>query len=116
MPFTFPCRRGDAEFNAFGDLLTTLSGEAMPIQWIGRRVYKRSTGTRYPESVLPVRVPSGALGPGEPRCDLFIVGRSSPFSEEMGESRKSNLWGIKADTPRREVHVTSDLKVGPAEF
>jgi hypothetical protein len=55
-----------------GDLLTTLNGEAKPIQWIGRRVYKRSTGTGYPDSVLPVRVPRGALGPGEPRCDLFI--------------------------------------------
>jgi hypothetical protein len=72
MPFTFPCRRGDAEFNAFGDLLTTLSGEAMPIQWIGRRVYKRSTESSYPESVLPVRVARGALGPDAPRCDLFI--------------------------------------------
>src|SRR5262249_6536190 len=55
-----------------GDLLTTLNGEAKPIQWIGRRVYKRSIGTSYPESVLPVRIPREALGPGEPRCDLFI--------------------------------------------
>jgi hypothetical protein len=58
-----------------GDLLTTLSGEAKPIQWIGRRVYKRSTGTNYPQSVLPVRVPRGALGPGKPHCDLFISQR-----------------------------------------
>jgi Hint domain len=55
-----------------GDLLTTLSGEAKPITWIGRRVYRRSTDSRYPPGILPVRVARGALGPDAPRCDLFI--------------------------------------------
>jgi Hint domain len=55
-----------------GDLVTTLSGETRPITWIGRRVYRQSTGSKYPESVLPVRVAKGALGPAAPRCDLFI--------------------------------------------
>jgi hypothetical protein len=55
-----------------GDLVTTLSGEAKPIKWIGRRVYRRPTGSGYPESVLPVRVAKGALGPDAPRSDLFI--------------------------------------------
>jgi hypothetical protein len=55
-----------------GDLLTTFSGEAKPITWIGRRVYRRATDSRYPESVLPVRVAKGALGPDAPHCDLFI--------------------------------------------
>jgi len=54
------------------DPVTTLSGETKPITWIGRRVYKRSTGTSYPESVLPIRVAKGALGPDAPHCDLFI--------------------------------------------
>jgi hypothetical protein len=55
-----------------GDLVTTLSGEAKPIKWIGRRVYRQSTGSRYPESVLPVRVATGALGPDAPHRELFI--------------------------------------------
>jgi Hint domain len=55
-----------------GDLVTTLSGEAKPIIWIGRRVYRRSTDSTYPEGVLPVRVARGALGPNAPHCDLFI--------------------------------------------
>jgi hypothetical protein len=55
-----------------GDLVTTLSGGAKPIQWIGRRVYRRSTGSSYPESVLPVRVAAGALGPDAPHRDLLI--------------------------------------------
>jgi Hint domain len=55
-----------------GDLVTTLNGGAKPIDWIGRRVYRRSTGNKHPESVLPVRVAKGALGPDAPRCDLFV--------------------------------------------
>jgi hypothetical protein len=55
-----------------GDLVTTLSGEAKPITWIGRRVYRRATDSRYPKSVLPVRVARGALGPNAPHYDLFI--------------------------------------------
>ena len=55
-----------------GDLLTTLSGEAKPITWIGRRVYRRSTDSKHPDGILPVRVAKGALGPDAPRCDLFI--------------------------------------------
>ena len=58
-----------------GGLLTTLSGEAKPITWIGRRVYRRSTDGRYPQSVLPVCVARGALGPDAPRRDLFISQR-----------------------------------------
>jgi hypothetical protein len=55
-----------------GDLLATLSGDAKPITWIGRRVYRRGTDSRYPKSVLPVHVARGALGPDVPHCDLFI--------------------------------------------
>jgi Hint domain len=55
-----------------GDLVTTLSGEAKPITWIGRRVYKRSASRRHPESVFPVRVARSALGPNVPHRDLFV--------------------------------------------
>jgi hypothetical protein len=54
------------------DLVATLSGEAQPITWIGRRVYRRATHSGYPESVLPVRVARGALGADAPHCDLYI--------------------------------------------
>jgi Hint domain-containing protein len=55
-----------------GDLLTTLSGETKPIQWIGRRVYKRAIKSSYPKDVWPVRVARGALGPDAPCRDLFV--------------------------------------------
>jgi hypothetical protein len=54
-----------------GDPLMTLSGEARPIEWIGRSVYRLATDCRYPASVLPVRIAMGALGPNLPHCDLF---------------------------------------------
>jgi hypothetical protein len=55
-----------------GDLLTTLSGETKPIQWIGRRVYKRAIHSTYPRDIWPVRVATGALGPNAPHRDLFV--------------------------------------------
>jgi hypothetical protein len=55
-----------------GDLLTTLSGETKPIQWIGRRVYKRAINSSYPKDLWPVRVAKGALGPDAPHRDLFV--------------------------------------------
>jgi Hint domain len=55
-----------------GDLLTTLGGEAKPITWIGRSVYRRSTDSKHPDNLLPVRVAKGALGPDVPHHDLFI--------------------------------------------
>ena len=55
-----------------GELVTTLRGEAKPITWIGRRVYRRSTDSKHPDGILPVRVAKGALGPDAPHCDLFI--------------------------------------------
>jgi Hint domain len=55
-----------------GDLVTTLGGEPKAITWISRRVYRRSTDSKHPESVWPVRVARGALGPNVPHADLFI--------------------------------------------
>jgi hypothetical protein len=55
-----------------GDLISTLSGEAKPITWIGRQAYRRSTDSRHPKSVLPVRVAKGSLGADAPHSDLFI--------------------------------------------
>ena len=55
-----------------GDLLMTVSGEARPIQWIGRRVYKQSIGCSFPKDIRPVRVAKGALGPDAPGRDLFV--------------------------------------------
>lgn len=55
-----------------GDLVTTSSGEAVPVRWIGRQTVSRLFGD--PMRVLPVRIQAGALGGGLPRRDLLVSG------------------------------------------
>jgi Hint domain len=55
-----------------GDQVSSSNGDAKPIQWIARRVYRRSTESRHPDSVLPVRIAKGALAPDVPHRDLMI--------------------------------------------
>jgi Hint domain len=55
-----------------GDLVVGRSGKAKQIEWIGRRLYRRAPGGRWVESIKPVRIAKGALGPGVPHRELFL--------------------------------------------
>lgn len=54
-----------------GDLVLTVSGEAMPVTWVGRR---RVDIARHPDpaSVRPVRIEAGAFEDDVPRRDLMV--------------------------------------------
>lgn len=53
-----------------GDAVTTRSGEAKLVRWIGRRHF--SDGAVHNPDVLPIRIETGALAPGMPQRDLWV--------------------------------------------
>jgi hypothetical protein len=55
-----------------GDSVVTLDGKAKPIEWIGRRLYRRTTNRGWVEAIKPVRIASGALGSGVPHRELLV--------------------------------------------
>ena len=55
-----------------GDLVITGDSEPKPIEWIGRRRYRRPLDGAWPESIKPVRIVRDAFGPNMPHSDLFL--------------------------------------------
>jgi hypothetical protein len=57
---------------AVGDLLLTASGQARPVQWVGRWTVQRKPGKPWSADVRPVRIRQSALGPNTPYTDLYV--------------------------------------------
>jgi len=55
-----------------GDLLLTVSGEAKPIKWIGRRRFDRGEEKSWDDAVAPVKIARGAFNGELPHSDLYV--------------------------------------------
>lgn len=59
---------------AVGDLLTTLSGEAKPIKWVGKTCIERNDEGQWNRMHVPVKLAQGALDGHLPERDLYVSG------------------------------------------
>lgn len=54
-----------------GDIVRTVHGEARPVKWIGRHLYRRS-GRRWNEDILPIRISRYAIDGHSPHRELYL--------------------------------------------
>jgi hypothetical protein len=68
-----------------GDLLPTLSGENVPIKWVGIQQFMGQFATR---DASPVRFHVGSLGEGLPKRDLYVsAGHSMNIGDHLVDAR-----------------------------
>lgn len=66
-----PCGEVCIEHLRIGDLVETVRGEVLPVKWIGRHVYRRSSPI-WNEDVVPIRIRRFALDGRRPHRDLYL--------------------------------------------
>lgn len=68
-----PTGEVSVEALAIGDLVTTVTGAARPVKWVGRQRFRRAPGrSAWVDDVKPVLIRAHALGGGLPLRDLFV--------------------------------------------
>src|SRR6185437_4444731 len=75
------------------DEVVTLSGEARPIEWVGKRSYAGQF-VMGRDDVLPVCIRTGALGEGVPRRDLWLSPNHALYLEGVLIEAKDLVNGV----------------------
>jgi hypothetical protein len=65
-----------------GDTVLTVTGDWLPVRWIGHRAVDCARHPR-PEAVLPVRIGVDAFGPGLPERALYLSPDHAVFAEDV---------------------------------
>jgi hypothetical protein len=55
-----------------GEMVSTVSGEAKPIKWIGRMRFEREGWASWDDDVAPVKIARGAFNGELPHSDLYV--------------------------------------------
>ena len=97
---------------SIGDRVVTLSGEARPIRWVGRRAYDARFVASNP-ALLPVLIRQDALGDGVPRRDLYVSPKHAMFLDDVLVPAERLVNGISivrcdAVAPVQYFHIELD--------
>ncbi|MDR3522013.1 MAG: Hint domain-containing protein [Acidocella sp.] len=65
-----------------GDLVTTQSGVAEPVKWLGRRSYRQPFALNNAD-IMPVLICKNALGAGRPKRDLYVSPLHAIYLDEV---------------------------------
>jgi hypothetical protein len=57
-----------------GDLVTTVSGKAKPVKWIGSMRFERDGQGSWDDEIAPVKIARGAFNGELPHSDLYVSG------------------------------------------
>ena len=96
------CGEVPVEDLAIGDEVVTLSGNARPIKWIGRRSYSGcfALGQKH---ILPICFKVGSIGDHLPRRDLWISPHHAIYLEGVLIEAKDLINGVSVVQPERVV-------------